>query len=312
MNMGAETQQPTELNVVTGAFGYTGSYIAKQLLSQGLEVRTLTGHVEKHNPFGPRVSVAPFNFECPERLVESLRGATTLYNTYWIRFDHRNINFDQAITNSLRLIRAAEKAGIARIVHVSITNASPDSPFPYFRSKALVEQAVIESGLSYAIIRPTLIFGREDILLNNITWLLRRFPVFALPGKSDCRIQPIYVEDLAKLAVDAARRTESIAIDAVGPDIYSFKQLVQLVANCVGSRARLVHLSPRLVLLAAKLLGLVIKDTVLTADELHGLLSNLLVSSGPATGHTRLADWLPEHAVHLGNSYSSELNRHYR
>ena len=301
-----------ERSVVTGALGYTGQYIAKLLLSEGHEVRTVTSHPEKLNPFGPQVRLAPFDFDFPERLAEHLRGATTLYNTYWIRFSHGKVTFDHAIDNTMALLRAAETAGITRIVHVSITNASRESPFPYFRSKAIVEQAVIESALSHAIIRPTLIFGREDILINNIAWLLRRFPVFAVPGSGDYLVQPVYVGDLARLAVDAGRRQENLVFDAVGPEVFTFDQLVRLVANSVNSRSRIVHLSPKLAFLASKLLGLLVSDRLLTRDEVGGLLYNLLMSSDPPTASTRLSDWLFENAGHLGKHYASELSRHYR
>lgn len=306
------TPEKPELNVVTGAFGYTGRYITKQLLSMGVEVRTLTSHLQSPNPFGQQVSVAPLDFKHPRQLAENLRGATTLYNTYWIRFNHKNVTFDDAIDNTITLIRAASEAGVRKIVHVSITNASQESPFPYFKAKAIVEQAVIESGLSYGIVRPTLIFGWEDILINNIAWLLRRFPVFVAPSKSDCLIQPVYVKDVADLAVDAGRQKNNSVADAVGPDVYTFDQLIRLIAASVGSRARVVRLNRRLVLLGAKLLGFLVNDTVLTRDEVDGLLSNLLVSSRPATGHTSLTDWLSENANYLGTRYTSELSRHYR
>ena len=93
-----------ELNVVTGAFGYTGKYITSRLLSLGEKVTTLTGHPNRPNPFGDRVSVAPFNFDNQSELIKSLRGATTLYNTYWIRFPHGQSTFDRAIDNTKILI----------------------------------------------------------------------------------------------------------------------------------------------------------------------------------------------------------------
>ncbi len=300
------------LSVVTGAFGYTGYYIARRLLDEGHDVRTITGRPEKPNPFGERVGVAPFDFGNPERLAEHLRGAETLYNTYWVRFNRGGVTHDGAASNTVTLLRAAEAAGVSRIVHVSITNASPDSPYSYFRGKAMVEQAIIESGLSHAIIRPALIFGREDILINNIAWLLRRFPVFAVPGRGDSLVQPVWVEDLARLAVDAGRRREDLIFDAVGPEVYTFDRLLRLIASYVESRSRLFHLSPGLAWLAAKLLGVMVGDTLLTRDEVYGLTSNLLVSSGPATAPTRLTDWLSENAGCLGREYASEVSRHYR
>lgn len=180
-----------ELNVVTGAFGYTGKHIARHLLDIGKQVRTITGHPDRDNPFGGRVPAFPFNFDNPAALVKNLRGATTLYNTYWVRFNRGRVSFDTAVENTRKLISACVDAGVQRIVHVSITNASADSPLPYFRGKGLLETEIIQSGLSYAIIRPTVIFGPEDVLINNIAWLLRRFPVFAVPGAGDCRLQPV-------------------------------------------------------------------------------------------------------------------------
>ena len=301
-----------ELDVVTGAFGYTGKYITRRLLSMGRNVRTLTGHPNRPNPFGEQVSVSPFNFDDPPALTDSLRGASTLYNTYWVRFPRGQVTFDKAVQNTRALIRAAAEAGVRRIVHVSITNASEDSPLPYFRGKGLLESAVVQSGLSYAIVRPTVIFGAEDILINNIAWLLRRFPVFAVLGSGDYRVQPVFVEDMAELAIDAAQQDENMVLDAVGPETYAFDELVRLIAGKIGGRVRIIHLSPTLALALSRLIGYVVNDVVLTRDEVEGLMAGLLVSDGPPTGRTRLSDWLAENADSVGARYASELKRHYR
>jgi uncharacterized protein YbjT (DUF2867 family) len=299
-----------EMNVVTGAFSHSGKYIAGRLLAMGESVKTLTGHPGRENPFGGRVSAHTFNFDSPARLVESLRGATTLYNTYWIRFQHRWGTFDEAVENSRILIKAAEEAGIRRMVHISITSPSEDSPFPYFRGKALVEKAIIDSKLSYAIIRPALIFGMEGALINNIAWMLRRFPLFAIAGSGDYRVQPVFVEDLAEIAVSAGHKDDNIIIDAVGPETFTFEELVRLIADRVHRRARIVHVSPGLMLGLARLIGFMVGDVVLTRDEIGGLMANLLVSREPANGRTYLSQWLTENAGALGASYTSELRRH--
>jgi len=299
-----------ELNVVTGAFSHTGKYIAGRLLAMGESVKTLTGHPECENPFGGRVSTHPFNFDSSGRLAASLQGATTLYNTYWIRFPHRWGTFEAAVENSKTLIKAAEEAGVRRMVHISITNPSEESPFPYFRGKALVEKAIIDSKLAYAIVRPALIFGVEGILINNIAWLLRRFPLFAVAGSGDYRAQPIFVEDLAEIAVSAGHKNDNIVIDAVGPEIFTFEELVRLIADKIHRQARIVHVRPGLMLFLARLTGLVVRDVVLTKDETGGLMANLLVSREPATGRTRLSQWLGENAEALGANYASELRRH--
>jgi NADH dehydrogenase len=301
-----------EINVITGAFGYTGKYITQRLIARGKRVRTLTGHPRAHNPFGPGVMAHPLNFKDPDGLVQSLRGAATLYNTYWIRFPYGPVTYDAAVANTKVLIRAAVEAGVKKIVHVSITSASENSTLPYFRGKGELEREIAQSGLSYAIIRPTVIFGPEDILINNIAWLIRRFPVFAVPGSGEYRLQPVFVEDMADLAVEAAHREENTVIDAVGPEIFTFHELVGLIAQKLGRRVLFMRVNPGLAFFLAGLVGKVVRDVVLTGDEVRGLMENLLVSGEPPTGKRRLSDWLSENAHLVGKKYASELNRHYR
>jgi len=215
------------------------------------------------------------------------------------------------LENNRTLIAAAEEAGIRRIVHISITNPSEDSPFPYFRGKALVEKAITQSKLSYAIIRPTVIFGPEGILINNIAWLLRKFPIFAIPGSGDYRIQPVFVEDVAEIAVRAGHQDDNIVLDAVGPETYTFGELVRMIASQINSRAMIVHISPRLALVLARLIGCALRDVVITRDEIEGLMSNLLVSEGHPTAQTRFSEWLSHNADNIGIKYISGLRRSY-
>jgi uncharacterized protein YbjT (DUF2867 family) len=301
-----------EINVVTGAFSYTGQYIARRLLARGKEVRTLTGHPQRAHPLSNQVRAFPLAFDDPRLLREALRGARVLYNTYWIRFPYSLQSYERAVENTRRLFTAAREAGVERIVHVSISNPSLSSPFPYFRSKALLEQDLRQSGLSYAIVRPTVIFGREDILINNIAWLLRRFPLFALFGKGDYQLQPVYVEDMADLAVRVGHQREDIVVDAAGPDIFSYREMVALIARILGRRVWLVPAPPALVLALGQLLSLLVGDVLITRDEIDGLMANLLVSHEAPTGQTRLADWLQAHVAEVGRRYASELARHYR
>ena len=301
-----------EINVITGAFSYTGKYITRRLLAMGKQVRTLTGHPNNPNPFGDAVMVFPFDFEKPQRLIEHLQGATTLYNTYWIRFAHGSMTFDKAVEHTKTLIRAAEEAGVQRIVHVSITNPAETSRLPYFRGKAILEQAIFASTLSYAIIRPTVIFGNEDILINNIAWLLRRFPIFPVFGLGQYRLQPIYVEDMADIVVTAGQSHDNQIIDAVGPDIFTFEELVRLIARKLHRRVLITHVRPELAFSLAKLIEPMVGDVLITRDEVTGLMADLLISRNPPTGHTRLSNWLDEHAATVGKHYASELNRHYR
>ena len=300
------------ISVVTGAFGYTGKYIAQRLLDQGETVRTLTRNPASFSPFGDRVERFPLDFDDVEQLTSSLEGAETLYNTYWIRFARGAVTHGTAVRNSRNLVDAAVAAGIRRIVHVSITNARADSPLPYFRGKALVEEHIRSSGLSYSIIRPTVIFGREDILINNIAWFLRRFPIFPIAGRGDYQVQPVFVDDVARLAVESAIGDGNLTLDAAGPEVFTFRELLLRIRQVSRGRARLVHLPPPLVFVAARMMGAVLRDVVLTRDELGGLMAGHLVSQGPPTGTTRLSEWMREHRDTLGLRYANELTRHYR
>lgn len=301
-----------ELNVVTGAFGYTGRYIARKLLSSGHEVRTITGHPGRASPFGDQVKAYPLDFDDPDALAQNLSGATTLYNTYWIRFPRGAVTFEAAVENTRTLVNAAIQAGVQRLVHISITNPSPDSPLAYFKGKALVEEAIIGSGLAYNIIRPTLIFGAEDVLINNIAWFLRKFPIFPVPGDGDYSVQPVHVEDVAEAAAGAAERGENTIQDCVGPEVYTYEQLIRLIAANVGSKAKIVHLPPGLALFLSRLAGYVVRDVVLTKAEIDGLMAGLLVAAGPPNGQTSLSRWLGENGDTLGRRYASEMDRHYR
>jgi uncharacterized protein YbjT (DUF2867 family) len=302
---------PSELHVVTGAFGYTGRYVARRLLDEGVRVRTITGRPDRPSPFGDAVEARPFDFDRPERLVESLRGAAVLYNTYWVRFDRGGATYDRAVENTRTLIEAAREAGVGRLVHVSITNPNEDSELPYFRGKAILERELGESGLPHAIVRPTVVFGREDILVNNIAWLLRRSPLFAVPGDGRYPVQPVYVDDLAGLLVDAGRRREDETFDAVGPETFAFEDLVRAIAQALGRRVTIVHLPPNAVFAVSRALGLALRDVLLTREEIVGLMQGLLVSQDEPTAPTRLTDWLVEAAPDLGRRYASEVARHY-
>ena len=244
-------------------------------------------------------------------MAASIKGARVLYNTYWVRFDRGDTTHERAVKNTIALIQAAKMAGIERIVHVSITNPSLSSDLPYFRGKAVLEEAVRQSQISHAIVRPTVIFGNEDILINNIAFLLRKLPVFLMPGDGKYLLQPVFVEDVARIAVEAAGKPENIIVDAVGPEVFRFEQLVRLIAKAVGSGSWVVGSPPSMALFAARVLGAALKDVVLTKDEIDGLMAGLLISNAAPTGKTLFSRWIAEHAGTLGRRYASEVNRHF-
>ena len=296
---------------VTGAYSYSGKYIARRLLQLGEQVVTLTGHPDRPDPFNGRVPAFPLDFSDQPGLIRSLTGVETLYNTYWVRFDLGSNTQARAVENTRILIESARLAGVQRFVHISITNPVIDSDLPYFRGKAANEQAIIQSGISYAILRPTVLFGKEDILINNIAYLLRRFPIFTIPGDGSYRLQPVYVDDLAGLAIEAGYTKGKLCWDAVGPQVFTFEELVHLIASVLGLKRKFLHVPPYTALAAARFLSLFVRDELLTADEVKGLMANLLVSDDPPRCRTSLLDWLQGHRATLGITYASELDRHY-
>jgi uncharacterized protein YbjT (DUF2867 family) len=298
-----------QTHAVTGAFGYSGKYITRRLLDQGHRVITLTNSPHRPNPFGETVPAYAFNFDNPRKLTEVLQGVSVLYNTYWVRFNHKLFTHADAVKNTVTLFKAAREAGLERIVHVSITNPAQDSQLEYFRGKAQLETALRDLGVSYAILRPAVLFGQEDILINNIAWTLRRLPVFGLFGDGQYRLQPIYVDDLAALAVEQGQNKTNAVIDAIGPETFTYKGLVETIAEIIGKKRPIISLPPALGYLAGLLIGKLVDDVTVTREEIDGLMAGLLsVESSPA-GQTKLTDWAREHAESLGRSYSNELAR---
>jgi NADH dehydrogenase len=296
---------------VTGAFSYSGKYITSRLLARGEEVITLTNHPNRPDPFAGKVKAFPLNFQNEQELISTLRGVDVLVNTYWIRFDKDSNTQPRAVENTKILVSTAAKAGVKRIVHISITNPSADSHLPYFWGKAANEKAVVNSAMSYAILRPTVLFGKEDVLINNIAWLLRKLPVFGLPGNGSYKLSPVYVDDLAELAVDAIYKKENFVWDAVGPDEFTFKEMVRLIGETTSANRLLIPLPPRVALWAAQFMSIFVKDVMLTPEEMDGLMANLLISKEHARCETSLRTWLEENKVTVGKQYASELARHF-
>jgi NADH dehydrogenase len=295
----------SQTDLVTGAYGYSGTYLRRRLQAAGHTVRTLTGHP----PPDADIEVFPYRFDDPDALQAAFSGVTTFYNTYWARYEPSGTSHRDAVANTAALLAAAARAGVERVVHLSITNPDPGSFYAYYRGKAQVEDLVRDSGMTYAIVRPSVIFGGDDILLNNIAWLLRQFYVFAIPGDGRYRLRPVYVEDLAELCVRlGAERTDTVT-DAIGPETFTFEELVATIARSIGSPFRPVHLPPALVSLALRGLSLVTRDVVLTRDEVDGLMAELVMVEGEATCPTPLTAYLAENADRIGREYHSELSR---
>ena len=302
-----------QTDVVTGAFGYSGAVIARDLLAAGHRVRTLTGHPGRA-PAGTPIDVRPLDFTDAAALERDLRGVHTLYNTYWIRFPRGGATHYTAVANSRVLFDAAARAGVQRVVHVSITHADDPAAarYSYFRGKAAVEEHLKSTGIPYAIARPSVLFGGDSVLLNNIAWLLRRLPVFAIGGSGDYRLRPIHVDDLATLMLELGGRADSVTVDAVGPQSMAFREMVLAIRAATGSHAVIVPVPGWAIPPLSRALGAAVRDTLLTSDEYDAMAAGLADSDAPATGVVKLSDWIAAHGDELGRSYANEISRHYR
>jgi NADH dehydrogenase len=246
-----------------------------------------------------------------------LTGVDTVYVTYWMRFPRGAATWDAMVGNVARLAGAARRHGIRRLVYTSVSNARRDSSTAYFRAKAAAEEQVrgaTGEGMSTAIVRPTLLYGPSDILINNMAWTLRRAPLFGIPGDGRYRVQPVHVDDVADLCVRIGGSDDPVEIDAAGPERFTFDELVRLVKAAVRSRALLVHMPVTVVLATTRLIGLGVRDVVLTRDELRELMESLLASNASPAGTcpTRFSEWIRANAEEVGRRYSSELARNFR
>jgi uncharacterized protein YbjT (DUF2867 family) len=299
-----------ETQIVTGAFGYTGKYITQRLLDKNITVKTLTNSIHRKNDFGDKVIVSPFHFDDPAKLKASMEGASVLYNTYWVRFNHSTFQHSEAVENTLKLFEAAKQAGIKRIVHTSILKPDKNSKLEYYSGKGVLEEALMNSGISYAILRPGVIFGDEDILINNIAWMIRKFPIFGMFGDGKYKLQPIFVEDFADLAVEQGQKTENVIIDATGPETFTYKELVKTISKIILGKERKVFSMPdEIGYWVSKIVGTIKGDKLVTREEIKGLKADLLYANSPAAGKTKLTEWAAANKSSLGMVYANELKR---
>lgn len=300
------------MDVVTGSFGYIGKYITQKLISSGKRVKTITTHPDKPNPFGNDVKAYPYNFDNPELLINVLKGCETLFNTYWVRFNYVKQSFENALRNTDMLFDSARKAGIKKIVHIGVTNCSESDALPYYRGKALQEKMLKELGIPYSIIRPTLVFGKEDILVNNIAWTIRRFPLVPIFGSGDYKVQPVFVKDVASIAVECAQKNTSETLDAIGPETFTYEEMLRVMASVLNRDVKFIHVWPDIGIFLGKIIGLFVNDVLLTKDELQGLMANKLTSQQAPNGKTKFTEWLKANKGIVGERYTSELDRHFR
>lgn len=298
---------------VTGALGYSGSYIARELCTRGHEVVALTNSVTRENPL--ELKIRPLSWNDVESLTDNLCGCDVLVNTYWVRFNHKRFTHAQAVENTKTLFSAARNAGVKRIVHTSITHPDEKSSLSYFRGKAELESFLQNIGIPCSILRPAVLFGEtpeESILIGNMAWALRRFPFVGVFGDGKYRVQAIHVRDFAQLAVREVLRTdaESAIVNAVGPETYSFRELWKMLGKAIACERPVLSIPAWLGWAVARLAGIFFGDVMLTRDEVRGLMEDRLAVDGAVSaGQSSLREWCSLNAQKLGEKYASELSR---
>jgi uncharacterized protein YbjT (DUF2867 family) len=299
--------------LITGASGFIGGAITDQLIDRAT-IRSLTSHPHK-NRFAARVRSFPYDFDQPTRMAEAFRGVDVFVNSYYVRFNYGDETFELAVDRTRDLIAQAQAAGVRKIVHVSVSNADERSDLPYYSNKGRIERLVRDSGVDYTILRPTLVVGRGDILVNNIAFFLRHLPVFTIFGRGDYRAQPTDVDAFAAVAVDAIGGDHhGQTVPVAGPNDWTFRDMVRAIRAAVGSRSLIVHAPAAVALAGLKVAGLLLGDVVLTSDEVKGLTREYLYAEQPLRRGAGFAEWLAGDGVAsaLGRRYESELARHFR
>jgi len=294
---------------ITGAFGYSGKYISEKLLGENYQVKTLTNSPHKHHPYKDKIEIAPLSFDNKDLLVKNLSGYDVLINTYWVRFNHKKFNHQGAVKNTKILFDASKEAKIKKIIHVSITNPDINSELEYFKGKAILEEYLKSLDINYAIIRPAVLFGKEDILINNMAWFVRNLPVIGVFGDGNYKLQPIHVEDFAKLIINRINVDKNVILNAIGKETYTYKQLLLAIMSGIDVHKKIINVNPLVGYWAGKIIGFLKNDVFITKEEIKGLMQNKLYVNDKPIGEISLQEWIKHNKHTLGKKYASELLR---
>ena len=146
-------------------------------------------------------------------------------------------------------------------------------------------------------------------MINNIAWLLRKLPLFPVFGYGSYRLQPVFVQDFARIAVEQGQNFENRIINAIGPETYSYRKLVETIGDIIGVNKPIVSVSPKLAYVVSTILSKLVGDVIVTREEITGLMTDLLFVDDVPTGTTKLSEWVKQNQEFLGKTYASELAR---
>ena len=232
--------------LVTGATGFVGRNVVKALRTRGKGVRCLVHTHSRENVVTDyRVEVAHGDILDPTSLREAMKGVDAVVHLVAIIREKGRQTFDLINRGGTEsVVQAAREAGVRHFVHMSAIGVREDPGYPYLFSKWQGEQAVINSGLTYTILRPSIQFGDGDEFINTLAGVVKAFPVIPVVGSGKTRLQPVSVEEvgaLVSLVVDNPRFNGRI-IEIGGPDHLTYDEIVDIIVKTLGVRRLKAHL----------------------------------------------------------------------
>jgi uncharacterized protein YbjT (DUF2867 family) len=239
----AQTAQPkTDSRLVTvfGGTGFLGRRVVSRLINHGFRVRVAVRHPGAVEQEGVERVSADVTDE--PSVAATLAGAEAAVNAVSLYVENRGLSFHAIhVAAARRVARLARGSGLRRLVHVSGIGSNPEATNDYIRERGQGELAVREAFPAATIVRPSVMFAADDAFLTTLVLLARRLPVYPLFGHGETRLQPVHVEDVAEaIARIIMAEKAGDAYDLAGPDIWSYRQLVQEAARAAGARTRLV------------------------------------------------------------------------
>jgi uncharacterized protein YbjT (DUF2867 family) len=247
--------------LVTGASGFVGNEVVKELLAQGRQVRALVRRgSEKKLQARERVEIAFGDCLDPEAVALAAAGCDAVIHLVGIirEFPGRGITFEQVHVQATRnVVGAAKNAGVRRYLHMSALGARPEPADPYHVTNFRADEYVIHSGLTYTIFRPSVIYGPEDQSINLFARHIRRLAFLPIIGDGAYQLQPAPVWTVARafaLALDRPR-TENRIYDLGGPEPLTFNEVIDTIARVLGRKVKKIHQPVWCMRFAANLCG---------------------------------------------------------
>ena len=263
------------LVLVTGATGFLGRRVIRELLDRGDQVRCLVHTPGRERIFHHRdVEVQYGSVRNPESLSNAFYDVEAVAHLVGIIRPRRRDSFEGIHREgTINVLTAAKEAGARHFLHVSVIGSANDRTYPYLYTKWLGEQEVINSGLPYTIFRPSMLYGEGDEFLNALAGLVRLFPLVPVIGSGNNRMQPLAADDLARCIAATLGREDlkGRTLDLGGPGRLNYNELVSEVAKAMGKRHLKVHLPTWLMYAVAKVSQGLLSRAPITTDQIKML-----------------------------------------